>query len=580
MNDFFKRNLVWIAILLCVAGIVLSIIGIPAGNPIFFFVGIVLSLPTVGYLIYHVFFYHEKPELNLNPTTTKISTSNITSIVNKRKDVLLKDEISDDDDLEPFYNGYADDEEIAKRLREANDETHHRSKFNIPEIVLPDFDLNQHKTIDQTTAIENTTNEELLRQREEASTAPAFFTTEVPAELIKNETINENISELEKLENTIESNNINNSDKNKSNTNLEKPYTFAIDDFDTLQSMELNEPEMIIERQPVTEITSTPASESVVKPMFEKTIEESVEPEEPSLDDPTFILPTEPIMPRLPKERPTQQPQLTPVDLTNAKVVHINTETAELRKQKIQEKKVLLSQPNLERYFQRYFIETAACFLMDRTIYKDKNGIAPYNKFAVNKDTNLPEYTMSATKGKLYKFCTYLVDAERFITHQYLYNDFVAAIEQGVSLSRISETLHPLYRKKYKKDFVLNLAHREDWDNVMILVYNHYLLSNNNFKDVFTHVPFEIPFAYNDENIVDYLKDPELQERFSEKYSALDEMGIPTFWDALYICFINSIKQKLTIEQMENAIMREYKKIARSLKRIDASRRKVLRKAS
>ncbi len=105
MNDFFKRNLVWIAILLCVAGIVLSIIGIPAGNPIFFFVGIVLSLPTVGYLIYHVFFYHEKPELNLNPTTTKISTSNITSIVNKRKDVLLKDEISDDDDLEPFYNG-------------------------------------------------------------------------------------------------------------------------------------------------------------------------------------------------------------------------------------------------------------------------------------------------------------------------------------------------------------------------------------------------------------------------------------------------------------------------------------------
>ena len=180
---------------------------------------------------------------------------------------------------------------------------------------------------------------------------------------------------------------------------------------------------------------------------------------------------------------------------------------------------------------------------MDRTIYKDKNGIAPYNKFAVNKNTNLPEYTMSATKGKLYKFCTYLIDAERFITHQVLYDDFITAIEQGVSLARISETLHPIYRKKYKKDFVLNLANREDWDNVMILVYNNYILDNDNFKDIVTRIPFEIATAYNEENVIDYLKDPDLQERFNEKYTALEEMGVPTFWEAYYICFINSIKQ-------------------------------------
>ena len=93
-------------------------------------------------------------------------------------------------------------------------------------------------------------------------------------------------------------------------------------------------------------------------------------------------------------------------------------------------------------------------------------------------------------------------------------------------------------------------------------------------------MPFEIPFAYNDENIIDYLKDPDLQERFAEKYSALEEMGVPTFWEAIYICFINSIKQKLTIEQLETALLREYKKISRSLKRIDNTRRKTLRKAS
>ena len=217
---------------------------------------------------------------------------------------------------------------------------------------------------------------------------------------------------------------------------------------------------------------------------------------------------------------------------------------------------------------------------MDRTLYKDKNGIAPYNKFAVNKTTNLPEYTMAATKGKLYKFCTYLIDAERFINHHYLYEDFVTAIEQGVSLSRISETLHPIYRKKYKKDFILNLSNREDWDNVLILVYNNYLLSNDNFKDVFTHIPFEIPAAYHEENIIDYLKDPDLQERFNEKYTALEEMGVPNYWEAIFICFVNAIKQKLTTEQLENAVLKEYKKIARALKRADATRRRQLRKAS
>ena len=523
MNDFFKRNLVWIAILLCITGVVLSIIGIPTGKPIFFFVGIVLALPTVGYLIYQVFFHQDKPELNLAPATARVSSSNITSIVTKKDDILIRDEITDDDNLEPFYNGYANEQEIDKRLQELTNDERERAIIELPEINLPTA---RPGNFNATTALEDTTNDELYRQRESAAANAETFTTEVPTEFIEEldaEPIAENNLSVVTAEPTV--------------TN--ETYTAEIENFDD-QSAIL------------------------------------------SLTDPNYIPSDEPVMPQpvVTVKQPVKPQKLTPIDLTNATVIHINAENAAKRKQRAEEKKTLLSQTNLERYLRRYYVETAACFLMDRTIYKDKNGIAPYNKFAVNKNTNLPEYTMSATKGKLYKFCTYLIDAERFITHQVLYDDFITAIEQGVSLARISETLHPIYRKKYKKDFILNLANREDWDNVMILVYNNYILDNDNFKDIFTRVPFEIATAYNEENVIDYLKDPDLQERFNEKYTALEEMGVPTFWEAYYICFINSIKQKLTTEQLEKAVLREYKKIARALKRLDATRRRQLRKAS
>lgn len=560
MSDFFRRNLVWITILLCVTGVTLSIIGIPTNNLIFFFVGIILSLPTIAYLIFHVFFYHEKPELNLAPTSSKFSTSNITSIVTDKESILLHDEITDEDDLEPFYNGYANEAEITKRLHEVTNNERERAIDDLS----PEEQNNFH---DDTTVIENTTNDELYRQRELATNNFNTFSTEIPPEIEIE--LNQDITE------------------------------------DSTDFFAVNPSEEPAEVQPTTKSLNAiveSATKTIDTPIFEndyitEPITESIEPQEqtignnitsnepvsetdytaPTLDAPNFVLPSEPVMPQT--TNTSEKQKLTQVDLTNTTVIRVNAENLALRKQKAQEKKNILSQLNLEKYLQRYFIETAACFLMDRTIYKDKNGIAPYNKFAVNKETNLPEYTISNTKGRLYKFCTYLIDAERFIKHPSLYNDFVTAIEKGISLSRISETLHPLYRKKYRKDFILNLSNREDWDNVIIIVYNNYILNNDNFKNIFTHVPFEIPFAYNDENIIDYLKDTDLQERFAEKYPALEEMGVPTFWDALYICFINSVKQKLTIEQIENAILREHKKIARSLKRIDNTRHK-LKKAS
>lgn len=478
MNDFLKRNLVWITILLCITGVILSIIGIPVGNPVFFFVGIVLSLPTIGYLIYQVFFDNGKVELNLNPTTNKVDRSQITSIITEKNNVLLMDKISNEDDLESLYNGYANEQEIAKQMHELTNTERERTIIDLPELILPEADPHDedfdYEETSATEDIETTTNNELQRQREVAANNITNFEPEIPEKVI-----NQNSKE-------------------------------------------------------------------------------------PTLIDPNFVL-GERVMPK------------TTTKVTKNKIIKLNPQNAEKRRQKAEEKKALLSQENLEKYLQRYFVETAACFLMNRTIYKDSHGIAPYNKFAENDETGLPEYTMSCTKGRLYKFCTYLIDAERFITHEDLYTDFITAVERGISLARISETLHPIYRKNHKKDFILNLSNREDWDNVIILVYNNYMLNNDNFKDVFTRVPFEIPVAFNEPNIIDYLKDPDIHERFTERFSALEEIGIPTFWDALYICFINSIKQKLTIKQLEDAILRNYKKVARALKRADNTRRKLLK---
>ncbi len=533
MSDFFKRNFVWISILLCIAGVVLSIIGIPIGKPIFFFLGIVLSLPTAGYLIYQVFFDQGETELNLAPATKKVNHSNITSIISDKKDVLLTDKNTNIDDFESLYHGFANEQEITKKLQEVTNNERERTILDLPEIIIPeaepyddeDDDFNDYEDdfeTDETTEIETATNEELYTHRQAALMESNNFEPEIPNEL----------------------------------------YTDFINEEKETASTP-NNLELLKETPIVEEIQDTQHN---VTNSEHINIDEINSDYAPTLIDPNFVI-GDPVMPQ------------TNVPTTKNTIIRINLKNAELRKQKAEEKKALLAQSNLERYLHRYFIETAACFLMDRTLYKDAHGIAPYNKYAINKDTGLPEYSISCTKGRLYKFCTYLIDAERFITQSDLYDEFVNAIERGVSLARVSESLHPLYRKKHKKDFILNLSNREDWDNVIILVYNNYILNNDNFKDVFTRVPFEIPVAFNEQNIIDYLKDTDIHDRFAERFSALEEIGVPTFWDALYICFINSIKSKLTIEQLEDAILRNYKKVARALKRIDNARRKKLKTA-
>ena len=469
MLDFIKKNMVWIAVVLCVIGIVLSIVGIPTKQPIFFFVGIIFALPTIAYIIYQVFFDKGSAEINFQTNGHKPTNGSVTTVLTKKENLILMNNHNSEDDLEALYDGYATEPEIAMQLDEIIKAEREKVIDATPATVLP---LEEPEPTYDETAVQTATQGELFRQRE-----------------------------------------------------LQSHF-----DNDWNDTSYQPEPEPV----PVPQPTPQPVPQAA------------------------------PAMSNLANQAET--------------VIRITTANTEAKKRRAAEKKAMLEQSNLEKYLQRYFIETAACFVLNRNIYKDKCGIAPYNMFTKNKVTELPEYTMTATKGRLYKFCTYLLDAEKFITHPDLYRDFTTAVEQGVPLARVSETLHPLYRKNYKKDFILNLSNREDWDNVMILVYNNYLLNNDNFKDVFTRVPFEIPVAYNELNITDYLADPDVQDRFIDRYPALAEMGFPTPWEAIFICFVNTVKQKLTTEQLEAAILKDYKKIARALVRRDKMRQKELKK--
>jgi hypothetical protein len=243
-------------------------------------------------------------------------------------------------------------------------------------------------------------------------------------------------------------------------------------------------------------------------------------------------------------------------------------------------KKNLFIKQNLDRYLKNYFIEVAACFLMNRDEYKDTFGIAPYNKITIKK-SDIPgvadriTFSMSNTIGKLYKFCTYLIDAERFLTHEELYKTFVTLLESGTSLVRISEKLFIAYKKIYKKDFVNRLTNKENFDNVLVLASNSYIIDNNSFRDVFNRIPFSIPAGLTDENIVSYLTRADIEERFTSAFPNFGDIGFTNVWTAMYVCFINSIKQNLSAEHLATAILKDTKRVTKMLIRAAKRRTKM-----
>jgi len=112
-----------------------------------------------------------------------------------------------------------------------------------------------------------------------------------------------------------------------------------------------------------------------------------------------------------------------------------------------------------------------------------------------------------------------------------------------------------------------NLTNKEDFDNLLILVSNNYLLNGHDFRDTFTRVPFAVPNELNDENIANYLATPAMKEKFEEAFPNYSDIGFDSVWDAIYICFINSIKSKLTNQQLEDAIILHHNRMAKLLAR-------------
>ncbi|MDR0384249.1 MAG: hypothetical protein LBH47_02945 [Christensenellaceae bacterium] len=322
------------------------------------------------------------------------------------------------------------------------------------------------------------------------------------------------------------------------------------------------EPEMVVEPEMVAEPIIEP--EMVAEP--EVVAEPIIEPE----------VVAEPAAKEIKVKEPEQKQEID-TDVKTKEVPeypsNANIVSFEIKKgKKADNKKLIFTPKNLQRYINNYFIEIAACFLMNRDEFKDTFGTAPYNKITIKaSDTpgqpNSVIYSMVATHNKLYGFAEYLVDMERFITNEELYHNFISLLENGTSLARITEQIHALIKQKFLRIFINNMKNRENIENIIVLSSNNYILDNNNFKTVFNKVPFEIATAFTNENVISYLSNPDLEAKFIETFPNYGEIGLPNVWTAMYVCFINSIKNKLTPQQLEDAILKDAAKVSRALKR-------------
>jgi hypothetical protein len=286
---------------------------------------------------------------------------------------------------------------------------------------------------------------------------------------------------------------------------------------------------------------------------------------------------------------PQEEPQT--VEETPKKEANVVSFKAKGKKKSAKKelKEALYTDENLNLLFKKYFGEVAGCFTMNRGDFKDKYGIAPYNKVVV-KHSEYPdepdtvEYVMLATKAKLKKFCEVLVDVDKFINHQKLYPAFIELKVSGVSLQRMSEKLHTLYNKLYKDDFVNDLKPKANFDNVLFIVSSNYIMQQFDFNEIFVNPPegndveafigylkdlsirekfmnlsgFNPP-KYKDVKALEYLNDPNVRDKFTNFNMSLREMGFKNEKEALYIMFIESIKDRFTTDELREHIFKNVK---------------------
>jgi hypothetical protein len=157
---------------------------------------------------------------------------------------------------------------------------------------------------------------------------------------------------------------------------------------------------------------------------------------------------------------------------------------AETRKENQQIKRALLGRQNIEVLLNKYFVEVAVCFMMDRDAYKDKFGLAPYNRVVNSKTGGEATHIMATTEDRFWRFSEALVDVERFLEHKTLFPAFEKFFATNTPLVLISEKLYYMYlQKNTRKDFVKNYTYKEDFENLLVLVKNNLLLRDNGIDE-------------------------------------------------------------------------------------------------
>lgn len=243
-------------------------------------------------------------------------------------------------------------------------------------------------------------------------------------------------------------------------------------------------------------------------------------------------------------------------------------------------RKQMLSRTNIEKLIHKFFMEVSVCFLMDREDYKRRYGIAPYNRVIMQPASTegaepTAKYIMASTEDRLYRFAEVLVDVERFFLHPQLYAMYNELIYARTPLVLVSERLHHMYLQFHRKDFVRDYRHKPNFDNLLILVSNHFSLRSIKFKTLFAPpYPFDRIENIDDDAIIEYLGNGDRQKAFEEAFPHYIQMGFENVHQAMYVGFIESIKDKMQPLDLFPIIIKDTARIAKLLVRQENAKAK------
>ena len=255
----------------------------------------------------------------------------------------------------------------------------------------------------------------------------------------------------------------------------------------------------------------------------------------------------------------------------------------ERRAAKVAAMRATFSRENVDKHIRKYFIELAACFLMNRDSYKDKFGLSPYNRVVISETKSGKKkvtHSILATKDKLYKFAELLIDVDRFFAHPNLYPLFVELVNEGTSLVRISEKLHLLYLQNYRKDFAKDYRYKEDFENILVLTSHHYIAKTMTFKPVFTPPPaFDVKAALLGDEGMAYLSDTQRQERFEDYFPNYRDLGFESASQAYVAAFAQTQRNEVEMSTLVDVILKDANRTAKALERLNKASAKAKPKA-